>query len=216
MVLRRSKLKVCLRLKENLWSLPLTNFRKRKWSLLKKRGRGLYYPQLVKKAGHLISRRWIYANQLKTKQKLRLFYGNISEKAFRNIYRKSVLHDNFLGLLESRFDSLLYRTHLVATPFSARQAISHGRFLVNKKVVKRRGLQLRSGDLIEVKEKHFHALVNNICEHLGRQNERFSPVPNHVEVNYSICAAIFLQEPYTHEVFYGMPLNLLDAKEYFK
>jgi small subunit ribosomal protein S4 len=230
MVLRKSKLKVSLRLRENLWSHPLTRYYKKKWSPLKRRGLGLYYPQLVHKATHLLARRWTYANRLRSKQKLRVFYGNISEKAFRNLYKKSRLHDNFLGLLESRLDSSLYRAHFVATPFQGRQAISHGHLLVNGKVVKRKGYSLRSGDLVEVKEKHLLSIQKSMKSRLKKKTAPFKrkggkkkravrlilpPLPKYLEVQHSICALIFLSEPQPHEVFFGMPIHMQSLAEFY-
>src|SRR5271154_621445 len=72
-----------------------------------------------------------YGTQLREKQKLKGYYGNITERQFRKIYheasrRKGDTGENLIGILESRLDTVIYRMGVVATPFAARQFVSHG------------------------------------------------------------------------------------------
>src|ERR1700743_409624 len=78
--------------------------------------------------------------QLKAKQKLKGYYGNITEKQFRRTYdeasrRKGNASENLIALLESRLDAVVYRAKFVPTPFAARQFVNHGHVLVNGKRV---------------------------------------------------------------------------------
>ena len=74
--------------------------------------------------------------QLRAKQKLKGYYGNISEKQFKNIYYEAIRRtgdtsEHLIGLLESRLDAIVYRAKFVPTVFAARQFVNHGHVLVN-------------------------------------------------------------------------------------
>jgi small subunit ribosomal protein S4 len=76
-----------------------------------------------------------YGKHLLEKQKLRTYYGML-EKQFRNTYKKAsrlrgVKGDNFLMLLESRLDAVVYRSGFAPTIFAARQLVAHGHFKIN-------------------------------------------------------------------------------------
>ena len=78
--------------------------------------------------------------QLAAKQRLKGYYGNITEKQFRRTYDEAVRRrgdtsENLIGLLERRLDAVVYRLKFVPTVFAARQFISHGHILVNGKKV---------------------------------------------------------------------------------
>ncbi len=77
-----------------------------------------------------------FGMQLMAKQKLKGYYGNISEKQFRSIMRKpcagrATPRENLIELLERRLDAVIYRMKFAVTPFAARQFVSHGHLLVN-------------------------------------------------------------------------------------
>ena len=78
--------------------------------------------------------------QLRAKQKLKGYYGNLTEKQFSRTYneaarRKGNTSENLIALLESRLDAIVYRAKFVPTPFAARQFVNHGHVLVNGKRV---------------------------------------------------------------------------------
>jgi small subunit ribosomal protein S4 len=92
------------------------------------------------------------------KQRLKGYYGNITEKQFRRAYaeanrRRGDTSENLIGLLERRLDAVVYRMKLVATVFAARQFINHGHVLVNGKRVTISSYQVKVGDVIEVRGK---------------------------------------------------------------
>ena len=106
----------------------------------------------------LRSRNSDYSNQLKAKQKMKFYYGNISEKQFSNTFAlakktRGDVSENFIGLLESRIDIIIYRANFVPTVFAARQFISHKHVVVNGKVVNIASYQLKPGDTVGIREK---------------------------------------------------------------
>ena len=77
--------------------------------------------------------------QLRAKQKLKGYYGDLTEKQFRRIYAeaervKGDTGENLIGLLERRLDAVVYRAKFVATIFAARQFVNHGHVRVNGKI----------------------------------------------------------------------------------
>lgn len=96
--------------------------------------------------------------QLRAKQKLKGYYGNITEKQFRRYYaeavrRKGDTGENLIGILECRLDAMVYRSKFVPTVFAARQFVNHGHVLVNGKRCNIPSRMLKAGDVVEVREK---------------------------------------------------------------
>lgn len=97
-----------------------------------------------------------YKVQLMEKQKIRLMYG-VNEKQFKLTFNKAAkmkgIHgENFLKLLESRLDNVVYRMGLATTRKAARQVVNHGHITVNGKKVDIPSYQVKPGDVIAVKE----------------------------------------------------------------
>ena len=98
-----------------------------------------------------------YGIQLQEKQKVRFMYG-VSEKQFEAIFKragkmKGVHGENFLKLLESRLDNVVYRMGLANTRRGARQLVNHGHILVNGECVNIPSYTVKPGSTISVKEK---------------------------------------------------------------
>jgi small subunit ribosomal protein S4 len=96
-----------------------------------------------------------YGKQLNAKQLLRGYYGRITEKQFRKIFKEAVrlkgdTGENLVGLLERRLDAVVYRLNFVPTIFSARQMVSHKHIKVNGKVVNIPSYRVKAGDVVEV------------------------------------------------------------------
>ena len=99
-----------------------------------------------------------YGIQLRAKQKLKGYYGNITEKQFRSYYKKADgikgdTGENLVGILECRLDAVVYRAKFVPTVFSARQFVNHGHVLVNGKRCNIPSRMVKPGDVVEVREK---------------------------------------------------------------
>ena len=98
-----------------------------------------------------------YGTQLQEKQKVRFMYG-LNEKQFRKTFEeagkmKGVHGENFLRLLESRLDNLVYRLGFATTRRGARQLVNHGHITVNGKKVDIPSYRVKPGDVIAVKEQ---------------------------------------------------------------
>ena len=98
-----------------------------------------------------------FGQGLLEKQKLRMMYG-LTEKQFRNLFQRAkrmqgVTGENFLSLLETRLDNIVYRLGFTKTRQAARQFVNHGHLLVNGKKVDIPSYQVSVGDEIGVREK---------------------------------------------------------------
>lgn len=104
-----------------------------------------------------------YGVQLQEKQKVRLMYG-VNEKQFKITFNdaskmKGVTGDNFLKLLESRLDNLVYRIGFATTRRGARQLVNHGHITVNGKKVDIASFRCVPGDVIAMKESDKELVV---------------------------------------------------------
>ena len=140
-----SKHKVDRRLKVNLWGRPKSPFNSRAYPP------GQHGQSRSSKPSD-------YGIQLRAKQKLKSYYGNINERQFRNLYKKAIMKkgdsaENLISLLERRLDTVIYRAKLATTVFSARQLINHGHIRVNSKKVNIPSYLVNEKDIIEVKDK---------------------------------------------------------------
>src|ERR1700693_4363872 len=139
-----SKYKIDRRLGVNLWGRPKSPINRRSY------GPGQHGQQRSKPSD--------YGIQLRAKQKLKGYYGNINERQFRRLYEEAVRRrgdtsENLIELLERRLDAVIYRMKFVATVFAARQFVNHGHVLVNGKRVNIASYQVKDGDTIEVRNK---------------------------------------------------------------
>ena len=97
-----------------------------------------------------------YGNQIKEKQKVRFMYG-VNERQFLKTFKeaekmKGIHGTNFLRLLESRLDNLVYRLGFSNTRRGARQLVNHGHVTVNGKKVDIPSYRCVPGDVISLKE----------------------------------------------------------------
>ena len=101
-----------------------------------------------------------YARQLREKQKVRRMYG-LLEKQFRGYYTKAdrmkgVTGNNLLRLLEMRLDNVIYRLGFAVNRAEARQVVRHDHILLNGHKANIPSMQLRIGDVIEVRSSSKH------------------------------------------------------------
>ena len=140
-----AKYKIDRRMGENIWGRPKSPINKREY------GPGQHGQR---RKGKLSD----YGVQLRAKQKLKGYYGNMTEKQFRGIYDearrlKGNTGANMIALLERRLDAIVYRAKFVPTVFAARQFVNHGHIMVNGKRVNIASYRVKVGDVVEVKEK---------------------------------------------------------------
>ena len=110
-----------------------------------------------------------YGIQLAEKQKIRFMYG-LNEKQFRKTFdraskMKGIAGENFLCLLESRLDNIVYRLGMAKTRRAARQIVNHGHITVNGKKVDIPSFEVKPGDVISVKEQSLeHPAIKEALE----------------------------------------------------
>ena len=130
-----------------------------------------------------------YGQQLRAKQKLKGYYGNILERQFRRIYEearrfKGSTSEHLIGLLERRLDAVVYRAKFVATIFAARQFVNHAHVLVNGKSVNIPSYRVKEGDVVEIRQKSKQLGI--VLEAVGL-TER--DVPDYLEVDHNKMTA---------------------------
>lgn len=118
-----------------------------------------------------------YGVQLQEKQKVKFMYG-LTEKQFRKTFdeagKKKGMHGvNFLIMLESRLDNLVYRMGMAKTRRASRQLVNHGHILVNGKRVNIPSYQVKPGDVISVKESSMNHPVINECVEMDSKKVSF-------------------------------------------
>ncbi|MEX0298125.1 MAG: 30S ribosomal protein S4, partial [Kordiimonas sp.] len=138
----QSKYKIDRRMGENIWGRAKSPVNSREY------GPGQHGQR---RKGKLSD----YGIQLRAKQKLKGYYGNITEKQFRSYYKeadriKGDTGENLIGILECRLDAVVYRARFVPTVFSARQFVNHGHVLVNGKRCNIPSRMVKPGDVVEV------------------------------------------------------------------
>lgn len=163
-----SKYKINRRLGENLWGRAKSPVNKREY------GPGQHGQRRKKPTD--------FGVQLMAKQKLKFYYGNITERQFRKIYTEAIrkkgdTSENLIGLLERRLDAVVYRLKFAPTVFAARQLVSHGHVLLNGKKANIASMVVKEGDEIELKAKMRENV--QILEATASQERQ---VPDYLEV----------------------------------
>jgi small subunit ribosomal protein S4 len=189
-----SKYKLDRRMGENIWGRPKSPVNRREY------GPGQHGQR---RKGKLSD----YGVQLKAKQKLRGYYGNISEKQFRGIYAEAIRMKgdsgaHVIGLLERRLDAIVFRAKFVPTMFAARQFINHGHIKVNGKRVNIPSYRAKVGDVIEVKEKSRDLALVLEAQALAERD-----VPDYIEVDEGKKTARFVRVPVLGDVPYAVQME---------
>ena len=148
-----------------------------------------------------------YGVQLVAKQKLKGYYGNITERQFRRLFqeatrRRGDTSENLIGLLESRLDAVVYRMKFVPTVFAARQLVNHGHILVNGQRVNIPSYLVKEGDVVEVRSRSKN--IPMVMES-GQSNER--EVPEYIEVDHKDLKGTFIRVPLLGDVPYPVVME---------
>ena len=128
-----------------------------------------------------------YGVQLKEKQKLRFLYG-LNEKQFRKTFNeagklKGIHGENFMKLLESRLDNLVYRIGFASTRRAARQLVNHGHILVDGNKVNIPSYRVKPGQTISLKHPEL-VVVKESLEKVVNRVEYITFDPNKMEAVY--------------------------------
>ncbi len=148
-----------------------------------------------------------YGLQLMAKQKLKGYYGNVTEKQFRRYYKEAQriagdTSENLIGILETRLDAVVYRMKFVPTVFSSRQFINHGHVMVNGVKVNIPSYLVKEGDVVTVREKSRQMpLVLFAMESSERE------LPDYLNVNVSKVEGTFVRIPKLADVPYPVQME---------
>ena len=197
----QAKHKIDRRLGVNLWGRPKSPFNNREY------GPGQHGQRRRKPTD--------FGTQLRAKQQLKGYYGNITEKQFRRYYEEATRRRGDTGeilieLLERRLDAVVYRMKFVPTVFAARQFVSHGHVRVNGKRVTIPSYRVEDGDTVEVKEKSRELpLVLEAVQLVERD------VPDYVEVDYNKMTGKFVRGPKLLDVPYPVHMEPNQVIEFY-
>ena len=138
-----AKYKLDRRMGENIWGRPKSPVNRREY------GPGQHGQR---RKGKLSD----FGIQLRAKQKLKGYYGDLTEKQFRRIYAeaervKGDTGENLIGLLERRLDAVVYSAKFVPTVFAARQFVNHRQVRVSGQIVNIPSYRVIEGDVFEVR-----------------------------------------------------------------
>ena len=197
-----SKHKVDRRLKVNLWGRPKSPFNSRAYPP------GQHGQSKTSKPSD-------YGIQLNAKQKLKSYYGNMNERQFRNVFRKALQKrgnttENFIGLLERRLDTVIYRAKFAITVFAARQLINHGHVKVNGKKVNISSFLVTEKDSIEIKDKSKELLVIE-----GSLVSKEREIPDYIQMDEKNRIAKLIRVPKFSEVPYPTIMEPNLVVEYY-
>jgi small subunit ribosomal protein S4 len=189
-----SKYKLDRRMGENIWGRPKSPINSRSY------GPGQHGQRRKSKVSD-------FGLQLRAKQKLKGYYGNLTEKQFARTYedaarKKGNTAETLVGLLESRLDAVVYRAKFVPTVFAARQFVNHGHVLVNGKRVNIASYRVKAGDVVSVRERSRNmALVLEAIQSGERD------VPDYIELDAKGLSAKFVRQPELSEVPYPVKME---------
>jgi small subunit ribosomal protein S4 len=189
-----AKFKIDRRMGESIWGRGKSPVNKRSY------GPGQHGQRRAKKLSD-------YGTQLQAKQKLKGYYGNITERQFRKYYteasrRPGDTGENMIGLLEARLDAVVYRAKFAPTPFAARQLVSHGHVKLNGRRVTIASCAVKEGDAVELSAKaRDMALVLEAIKSTERDT------PDYIEADHNKMAAKFLRTPKLSDVPYASQMQ---------
>jgi small subunit ribosomal protein S4 len=189
-----AKYKIDRRMGENIWGRPKSPVNQRQY------GPGQHGQRRKNKVSD-------FGLQLRAKQKLKGYYGNLTEKQFLSTYkeadrRKGNTSENLIGLLESRLDAIVYRSKFVPTPFAARQFVNHGHVLVNGKRVNIASYRVSVGDVVSVRERSRNMAL--VLEALQSQERE---IPDYIAVGEKGLSITYNRVPELAEVPYAVKME---------
>jgi small subunit ribosomal protein S4 len=191
---QEAKYKLDRRMGENIWGRPKSPVNRREY------GPGQHGQRRKGKMSD-------FGTQLRAKQKLKGYYGSISERQFRSYYAEAVRMrgdsgENLVGLLERRLDAVVYRAKFVPTVFAARQFVNHGHITVNGKRVNIPSYLVKPGDVVAVKDSSKQLVI--VLEAVGLAER---DVPEYIEADHTKMSATFTRVPTLSDVPYAVQME---------
>ena len=197
-----AKHKIDRRMGENIWGRPKSPVNRREY------GPGQHGQRRKAKLSD-------FGIQLRAKQKLKGYYGDLTEKQFRRIFAEAErlrgdTGEKLVGLLERRLDAVIYRSKFSTTIFGARQLINHGHVKVNGKKVNIGSYQLKEEETIEIRDKSKQlALIDIALANKERE------VPEYLQVDEKNRKVKFVRIPKFEEVPYPVVMEPNLVIEYY-
>ncbi|TBN41051.1 30S ribosomal protein S4 [Paracoccus subflavus] len=197
-----AKYKIDRRMGENIWGRAKSPVNRREY------GPGQHGQRRKNKLSD-------FGTQLRAKQKLKGYYGDLTEKQFRRIYAeaervKGDTGENLVGLLERRLDAVVYRAKFVPTIFAARQFVNHGHVEVNGQRVNIASYRVKEGDVIAIRERSRQLAI--VLEAVGLAER---DVPDYLEVDHNKMTATFVRQPALGDVPYAVVMEPNLVVEYY-
>ena len=189
-----AKNKIERRMGENIWGRPKSTDKRREY------GPGQHGQRRKAKISD-------FGIQLRAKQKLKGYYGDLTEKQFKRVYTEAArvkgdTGENLIGLLERRLDAVVYRAKFVVTMFAARQFVNHGHVKVNGKRVNIPSYRVKEGDVIEVRDRSKQLAVLLEAVQLAERD-----VPDYIDADHSKMVATFVRTPGLSDVPYPVMME---------
>ncbi len=189
-----AKYKLDRRMGENIWGRPKSPVNRREY------GPGQHGQRRKAKISD-------FGIQLRAKQKLKGYYGDLTEKQFKRVYVEAArvkgdTGENLIGLLERRLDAVVYRAKFVVTMFAARQFVNHGHVKVNGQRVNIPSYRVKEGDVIEVRDRSKQMAVLLEAVQLAERD-----VPDYIDADHSKMVATFVRTPGLSDVPYPVVME---------
>ena len=197
-----AKYKIDRRMGENIWGRAKSPVNKREY------GPGQHGQRRKNKLSD-------FGTQLRAKQKLKGYYGDLTEKQFRKIFAeaervKGDTGEMLVGLLERRLDAVVYRAKLVPTIFAARQFVNHGHVTVNGQRVNIASYRVKEGDVVEVRQKSKQMALIMEAQSLTERD-----VPDYLELDAQKLIVRFVRTPSLGDVPYAVKMEPNLVVEYY-
>ena len=197
-----AKYKIDRRMGENIWGRPKSPVNRREY------GPGQHGQR---RKGKLSD----FGLQLRAKQKLKGYYGDLTEKQFRRIYTEAErvrgdTGENLIGLLERRLDAVVYRAKFVPTIFAARQFVNHGHVTVNGQRVNIASYRVKEGDVIAVRDRSKQLAI--VLEAVASAER---DTPEYLTVDHSKMTCEFVRAPGLSDVPYPVMMEPNLVVEYY-
>lgn len=188
-----AKYKLDRRMGENIWGRPKSPVNKREY------GPGQHGQRRKSKLSD-------FGIQLRAKQKLKGYYGDVTEKQFRKVYEEAVrmkgdTSQNLIGLLEQRLDMVVYRAKWAPTIFAARQIVNHGHIEVNGEKCNIASRRVKPGDVLSLRKK-----AQEMALVLEAQGLSEREIPEYVSVDGD-GKATYVRVPTLDEVPYAVRME---------
>ena len=237
----KSKFKIIYKYKANIWGIVnlKTKLKNNKWkfhfldsSLYLKKTKNLKFKKNKKKKNlKNLNLKRFFKFKLQEKQKFKYFYGNISNHKLNFFYKKSIKKNklknskNFIQLLESKLDTILYRSYLINNIFMSKYLIKTKKISVNNKIIKNVNYNLNPGDHVKIittsqnKKNLLYTLKNSLRSFFKIDVQILLSLinPKHLEINYKTLSFIYWRKiDKINQLYYPINLNLKFIKRYYK